>query len=195
MKARGTRILLGVTLYPVFLDLSQTPVLVVGGGAVGLRKTRGLVEAGAQVTVVSPVVRAEFESMTVTLKRRPFEPADLGGARLVFACTNDDAVNDLVAREARARGVFCNQTSRPEGGDVRLGAVVRQGAALVAVSTGTELPYLAQALRDRVAGALPEGLPVGSWEARRQAALSLPEGQRELVLSTLKAEILRAVNA
>ena len=46
--------------YPVFLDLTGVPVLVVGGGAIALRKATGLVDAGAVVTVVAPVVVPEL---------------------------------------------------------------------------------------------------------------------------------------
>ena len=58
--------------YPVFFDLRGRPVLVVGAGKVALRKTRGLVEAGARVTVVAPRWEPEFERLPVTLVKRAF---------------------------------------------------------------------------------------------------------------------------
>lgn len=182
-----------MTLYPVFLDLSGVRALIVGGGAVGLRRARVVREAGAEVRVVSPAVHPELEGLDVTLVRRAFAPDDLDDVRLAFACTDSDAVNGAVAAEARARGVWCSDASTPERGDLRLGAGLTRGPLQLAVSSGAELPYLSQALRDKLSGVLPQDLPVDAWAARRQAALDLPPGQRELVLATLKGEIRRAV--
>src|SRR5947209_3662601 len=56
--------------YPIFLDLKDRPVLVVGAGTVALRKTRGLLEAGARVTVVAPEMLADFDDLPVRLMRR-----------------------------------------------------------------------------------------------------------------------------
>src|ERR1035438_6583048 len=71
--------------YPVFLDLKDRPVLVVGAGKVALRKTRGLVEAGARITVVAPECEPEFEDLPVRLGRRGFRASDMANALLVFA--------------------------------------------------------------------------------------------------------------
>jgi len=184
-----------VALFPVFLDLTGERTLVVGGGSVALRRARNLLGSGARVTVVAPRVRDDLARLGVTVVEREFEPQDLAGVRVVFACTDDVGVNDLVAREARARGVWCSHASRPSAGDVRLGASFAQGDVQVSVTTGASLPYLAQALRDRLQDAVPVALPVEAWAARREAALTLPVEQRELVLATLKAEIDRAVRA
>src|SRR5690242_10033220 len=84
--ARAERVLqFGLKHYPIFLDLKDRPVLVVGAGRVALRKTRGLLEAGARVTVVAPEWEEEFESLTLRLIRRRFRASDLAGAMLVFA--------------------------------------------------------------------------------------------------------------
>src|ERR1051326_4859670 len=82
--------------YPIFLDLKDRPVLVVGAGRVALRKTRGLLEAGARVTVCAPEWAPDFESLPVRLVRRPFRASDLAGAMLVFAATSDRMTNHRI---------------------------------------------------------------------------------------------------
>src|SRR5690242_16754996 len=93
--------------YPLLLDVVGRRVLVVGAGTVAARRIRALVEAGAQVEVVAPEVSDEVAGAAVTLQRRRFEAADLDGAWLAFACTDDPAVNAQVAAACEARRVFC----------------------------------------------------------------------------------------
>src|SRR5690242_13716537 len=83
--------------YPIFLDLKDRPVLVVGAGKVALRKTRGLLEAGARVTVVAPEHLAEFDKLRVRMVERAFRASDLSGAALVFAATDDRLTNHRIA--------------------------------------------------------------------------------------------------
>jgi len=80
-------------LYPAFLNLRGARVLVVGAGAVALRKTRDVLDAGAVVTVVAPEFARAFQALaarnsSLTLHVRPYRASDLKGARLVFAATN-----------------------------------------------------------------------------------------------------------
>src|SRR5216683_1369427 len=74
--------------YPVELDFVGKLAVVVGGGAVALRRTRALVEAGALVTVIAPDVTSELAALPVTLRRR-YRDGDLAGAWLVHAATDD----------------------------------------------------------------------------------------------------------
>jgi len=178
-------------LYPAFLELKNQSVLVVGGGNVGLRKAQGLLEAGALVKVVSPQFLPEFDFLDIEKLKRTFEPSDLDGILLVFACTDSNAVNDEVARLALERGIFCNHASSPENGNLRLGAVHRAGGTVAAFSSGKELPLLAQALRDTYAMALPTNLGrhLEHWEAARERMLGLEKGERKAAMERLKLEI------
>lgn len=140
--------------YPIFLDLTGRPVLVAGAGKVALRKTRGLVEAGARVTVVAPAFRPEFESMPVRRIRRGFRPSDLSGMSLAFTATDDREVNRRVAREAKRRGVPVNVADAPAECDFLVPARVRKGNLQIAVSTGGQSPRLAAALRRKLSSSL-----------------------------------------
>ena len=84
--------------YPIYLNnLSNQRVVVIGGGKVALRKTQGLLEAGASITLISPkIIQALVElSKTEPLKliQRDYLPGDLKGVFLVIAATNDPSVN------------------------------------------------------------------------------------------------------
>ena len=136
--------------YPIFLDLKDRPVLVVGAGKVALRKTRGLLEAGARVTVVAPAWEEEFETLPVRLVQRPFRASDLVRVMLVFAATDDRQVNHRVGVAAKAKGVLANIADLAEECDFIVPARVTSGRVQVAISTGGESPRLSAELRRKL---------------------------------------------
>jgi len=138
------------THYPVFLNVRERPVLVAGAGKVALRKTRGLVEAGARVTVVAPEPLEEFAALPVRLLRRSFEPADLEGQYLAFAATDKREVNRRVSEEARRRGIPVNVADAPEECDFIVPARLNRGGVQIAISTGGEDPRRAAEVRRKL---------------------------------------------
>ncbi len=142
-------------LYPAFLDLRGAGVLVVGGGAVALRKLRGLPPGAGPIRVVAPRFSAALESWArrrggVDLVRRPFRATDLKGCRLVFCCADAPGPNAAAAREGRTRGVWVCQAQEPSQGDLQVPAVARAGGLALALSTGGASPAVARGLRLRL---------------------------------------------
>jgi uroporphyrin-III C-methyltransferase/precorrin-2 dehydrogenase/sirohydrochlorin ferrochelatase len=146
----------GVTGFPLLLDLTGRRAVVVGGGAVAARRARSLHEARADVLVVAPAILAEIEELGVRTDRRRFTPADLDGAWLAMACTDDPAVNAEVAAAAAERRIFCVRADAAGDGTARTPAVSRHDGVIVAVNGGDD-PARAVALRDAIAAALDLG--------------------------------------
>jgi precorrin-2 dehydrogenase/sirohydrochlorin ferrochelatase len=140
---------------PINLDIRDRLAAVVGGGMVAARKCAALLEAGAQVTVIAPVLddnlKAIVDKGKIRHVARDFMPDDLEGAFLVFAATDDSGVNRTVAREAAARSILADVADAPGLGSFTLPAVMRQGSLQIAVSTGGKSPALARQIRDRLA--------------------------------------------
>jgi precorrin-2 dehydrogenase/sirohydrochlorin ferrochelatase len=135
--------------YPILLDVTDRPVVIVGGGPVAVRKAKGVLEAGAtRVRVVSPTIDAAMPP-EVERVEASYEPAHLEGAGLVFAATDLPAVNDSVVRDARARGVLVSRADAADesAGDFTVPAHWRSGPATLAVSAGGS-PALAVTIRD-----------------------------------------------
>ena len=141
-------------LYPAFLKLAGRRVVVVGGGPVAASKLRGLLDAGADVTVVAPGWVAEVAAADVTRVAREFRPSDLDGAWLVVAAA-PPAVNRAVARAAETRRVFVNAVDDPPNASLYLGGVVRRAGVTFAVSTDGRAPALAGLLREGLDAVLP----------------------------------------
>jgi precorrin-2 dehydrogenase/sirohydrochlorin ferrochelatase len=136
--------------YPVFLDLKDRPVLVVGAGKVALRKTRGLLESGARVTVVAPEWEAEFEELPLRLVRRRFRASDLTNIFLVFAATDDRLTNHRIGIAAKGKGLFANIADSAEECGFVVPARVNRGDVQIAISTGGENPRLSAELRRKL---------------------------------------------
>lgn len=140
--------------YPIALDMTARPVLVIGGGAVAERKVEGLLAVGARVTLLSPALTPRLagwvEEGRVTHVARGYRPDDLAGQQLVFVATDDRAVNAAVAREGRARAVLVNAADDPDHCDFILPSVLRRGDLIVAVTTGGASPALAGVIREEL---------------------------------------------
>ena len=147
-------------LYPLNLRLAGQSCLVVGGGPVAARKARGLVEAGARLTVVAPEVIDELAELDgIDLQRRTYRPGEAAAYRLVITATGRPEVDDQVYRDAELLGVLVNSADDPDHCRFILPAVVRQGPLLATFSTSGRSPALATWLRRRYADELgPEYL-------------------------------------
>ncbi len=144
---------------PIFLDVKDQPCLVVGGGEVASRKVALLRRANARVTVVSPALSETLATLAsagdIEARSRPVQASDLDGMRVVFAATNDKAVNAEVSSLARARGLPVNVADQPELCNFIMPSVIDRDPIQIAVSSGGASPVLARQLRARIETLIP----------------------------------------
>jgi siroheme synthase-like protein len=146
--------------YPVVLDLTGRPCLVVGGGPVAQGKVAALVEAGARVTVVSPWLSEGLLALAADGRfqwcPREYAPGDCAGYFLAVLATDQGGVNEAAAAEARAGGVLVNCVDDPARCDFVVPSLIRRGPLTVAVSTGGTCPIMARLVREEIEAILPE---------------------------------------
>jgi uroporphyrin-III C-methyltransferase/precorrin-2 dehydrogenase/sirohydrochlorin ferrochelatase len=146
--------------FPVFFDLSDQPVLIVGGGEVALRKLSLLERTGARLRVVAPSIAPEIleraQNGSVQIAQREFIPEDLDGARLVIVATSRRAVNRWIAKLADSRGIPTNVVDDREASRFIVPAIIDRDPVLVAVSTAGTSPVLARRLRERLEAFIPQ---------------------------------------
>ena len=138
--------------YTVFLELTGRRCLVVGAGKVALRKVRALLEAGAEVSLVSPEALEELKKLVVQgairWRRGEFEDGDLDGVFLVIGATDDPEVNRRVYRAADKASRMVNIVDEPELCNFIVPSVLTRGDFQVAVSSGGASPILARKVRE-----------------------------------------------
>ncbi|GAB15052.1 siroheme synthase CysG [Arthrobacter globiformis NBRC 12137] len=147
-------------IYPTALRLLGRPVLVVGGGRVAARRAKGLLDAGARVTVVAPEATAALRELAdaglLTWEPRTYRSDDVDGVWFVQTATGDPAVDTAVASDAEAQRVWCVNASDHESSAAWTPAVAVVDDVKIAVNAGGD-PRRAMALRDAVATALESG--------------------------------------
>jgi precorrin-2 dehydrogenase/sirohydrochlorin ferrochelatase len=141
-----------VAYYPIFLDIADRRVVLIGGGEVILRKVQGLLEVGAEPTVVSPELHPDLALLVnqgrVRHEPRKYRLGDLKDCALAFVGTDDGSVNAEVAEEGRERGVWVNAVDDIPNCDFIMPGVARRSNITIAVSTGGGSPAMARKLRE-----------------------------------------------
>ncbi len=146
---------------PLFHNLDDRKCLLVGAGATGLRKLRWLLQAGASVTVVAPVVSDEIERLEgqLAILRRPFEVGDVHpDLALVVSAANDAQVNKAVHARCVEVRVPVNCVDQPELCTVVFPAIVDRSPVVVAVSSSARSPTLSRMVRSWIEARLPKTL-------------------------------------
>lgn len=140
-----------VSYYPLLLDLRNKSVVVVGGGRVAERKIKTLLACQARVRLISPHITRGLEKLArqkrFKWQPRTFRHGDLGRALMVFAATNDPALNHRIAAQLKATPTLVNVANLPGESNFLVPAVVRRGKLLIAISTSGDSPALARKIR------------------------------------------------
>lgn len=170
-------------LFPLGLRLRGRRCVVVGGGEIAHRRVVGLLDVGAQVTLISPEATPALEALAtggvLRWERRPYVNGDLAEAWYAVAATGTDATDAAVTAEAEAGQVFCTRRDDPAAdtsATAALPAIGRYGGHTVGVHSDGAEPRWAGALRDGILAAMLEGTIAGRPHPTTAAGISLVGG-------------------
>jgi precorrin-2 dehydrogenase/sirohydrochlorin ferrochelatase len=140
--------------YPIFLELTARRVVVIGGGAVAVRKARSLLEAKARLVVVAERIDDVLTSLCTgtgaELIRSKYSKDYLVGAALVIAATNHAELNRRIYKDCQELEILCNVVDQPELCDFYVPAVVKRGDLQIAIGTEGDCPAYAGHMRNKL---------------------------------------------
>jgi len=176
-----------VDYLPIFADLKQRPVLVVGGGEVAARKIDLLLRAGAQVRVVAQSLSSEVEHLrhksAIQWLAESFTADQLDDVFLVIAATDDAVLNAQVYEEANQRRVLANVVDDQPKCSFIFPSIVDRSPIVVAISSSGQAPVLARMLREKLETLLPASIGkmaeiAGNWRERVKQRFSMMSARR-----------------
>lgn len=147
---------------PLFAEVKERPVLVVGGGEIAARKILFLRRAGARVQVVaaelSEVIAGQVERQEISWRAKAFEEQQLDDVFLVIAATDDDALNQRVSAAANARYRLVNVVDNQPLCSAVFPSIVDRSPLLIAIFSGGSAPVLSRLIREKIEALLPTNL-------------------------------------
>jgi siroheme synthase-like protein len=138
--------------YPIYIDIEDRAVVIVGGGTVCARKAETMMRYGARVTIISPEITDEIAAWeregALAVRRKMYAETDVEGASIVIASTDDQCVNARVARDCRRRRIPVNVVDVTHLCEFIVPAIIEKGSIQIAVSTGGKSPALGRTLKE-----------------------------------------------
>ena len=150
-------------LFPVFLQLENLQLLIVGGGFIGMEKLTAVLSnsPATAITLVAVSISDEIKTLakqysSITLIEKAYHPSDLENKDLVIVAVNDIPLAEIIRADARQRRILINVADKPSLCDFYLGSVVQKGNLKLAISTNGKSPTVAKRLKEVLNEMLPD---------------------------------------
>lgn len=137
--------------FPIFLDIENQKVIVVGGGEVAERKIKNLLIYGCRIYMISPHLTPHLQQLVAKGKIRHISCESLGtsmnDAFMVIVATDDPEVNSQIASQTKEHGLLVNVVDQPGDCNFIMPSIVKRGDLQIAISTAGKSPALAKRIR------------------------------------------------
>ncbi len=183
---------------PLFADIRNRPCLVVGGGVVAGRRVKLLLEAGAEITVLTTEASDTLQRLAddgqISLELDSFVDQPLEPYWLVIAATDDRTTNRRVADAAKAAQRFCNVVDDPDHCTFIMPAIVDRDPVTVAISTAGFSPVLARWTKGVIETVLPNRLGslatlARNWRERVKERLADGDSRRRFWQAVMDSDV------
>ena len=145
--------------FPLFINLENKKILVIGGGKIAAKKIRKILEYGADITVVTEDVAEkgllQLENIKIESNRKIENDKSeieklVKGYFLVIAATDDEELNENVARICDSNGILINNVSSKIKMNAMFGGIVKNDEFQIAVSTGGKNCRRSRAMKSEI---------------------------------------------
>ena len=146
--------------FPMFIDLSDKNIVVVGGGNIATRRVKTLLSFTRNIRVIAPKVTMEMMELSkagyVELLTRPVKRSDFAMAYMVIAATNDRKLNDEIHRICRQEGIYVNVASDREQCDFYFPGIYMKNEMVVGITASGLDHHKAKKVRIAIQKAMEE---------------------------------------
>jgi uroporphyrin-III C-methyltransferase/precorrin-2 dehydrogenase/sirohydrochlorin ferrochelatase len=146
--------------FPVFINLKEKPVTVIGGGDIALRKVKLLIKAGPKITVISRVLCKELKELLMKHNQRmiikSFQESDLKNPILIIAATNSPKTNKRISTYAQQNNILINVVDQPKLCTFTMGSIVERDSLVISISSGGKAPVLVRNIREKIETLIPQ---------------------------------------
>ena len=136
--------------FPFYIDIEKKDILVVGGGAVALRKVEKLLPFNPVITVVSPEICNEIVKLGVKTVKRVFADSDLDGMFCVISATNNSQVNEYIYRLCSAKNIPVNTVDDKERCTFIFPALVKENGITAGITTSGKSPVYSKYIKEQL---------------------------------------------
>lgn len=143
-----------MNLFPVFQNIDDKKILVLGGGNVAKAKIRRLMQFTDKIKVIAKETDIDF----IPVDKREFCYSDLENADLIVLALGDRKLEDEIAKECIDRGVLVNSASAPDSGNFYMPGIIKKGSLAIGISTGGNSPSYSKHLRKEIEALIPENI-------------------------------------
>ena len=144
--------------FPLFINIENKEVLIIGGGKIGGRKAQTLREYGGNITVYSEKVTEETiladENIKVVNKNVSHDKAEIKELVkkyfLVVAATDDKELNDRISHVCMSENILVNNVSSKTEMNAMFTAVVKNDEFQIGIGSYGKSCRRSKALKGKV---------------------------------------------
>jgi len=169
--------------FPMFMDMNDLKVLVVGGGYIATEKLEKLIDFTKEITVITLGVEDEAKAIIDThdlcLHQRAYEVGDIIGFDIVIVATDTVELHKAIYEESRGGRILVNSVDNTKYCDFIFPSYVKKDDLTIAFSTGGASPAFAKQIRQHFEKIIPDS--VGSFLVKMKALrTTMPKGKERM---------------
>ena len=146
--------------FPIFLNIKNKPITVIGGGDIALRKVKLLIKVKPKITLISKVICKELKEMLLEhnhkIIKKSFQEKDLENPILIVAATNNTKLNKKITIIAQQKNILINVVDQPELCTFTMGSIIERDSLVISISSGGKAPVLVRSIREKIEMLIPQ---------------------------------------
>jgi len=172
-----------MSFFPMFMDMQDLKVLVVGGGNIATEKLEKLLDFTKEITVIASEVSVEANTLIkehcLTLYQRAYRAGDIDGFDIVIVATDTVDLHKVIYEESRGSRILVNSVDNTDYCDFIFPSYVKKDDLTIAFSTGGASPAFAKYIRRHFEKIIPDS--VGEFLRKMKALRStMPKGPERM---------------